>query len=376
VNAGGRTDLIPCRGCGEPTPTRTSRCWRCGYPAHRSLLSPASGLSLIASTVVIVAVFAVVLVGIVVIAQRERVVAADAAQQAAAEDAEGQAEELALLARLESQEPTPSPTPLPADTPGYHVVHDGESLFSVAGAFGVTANQLVFWNAAHYPTLRSTPALEEGWVLAISGPSLPTPVPTPTPQPRPASTQEPQIAAASIPDFGPGSFPASDRVTVTLYDVAGTSPATIHASIEQGGPWSDWLQGNAQAHVVTSLTYNFHFEDWGDGGCVVVAETASPVSFQYEVRLPRWVDAESASRSTVDWWLETIHETVWHEGHHIELYESVLPAMNEAVLTGSCGSVTADLQSLIYGANRANCEFDLAEYGYQHGLTLESCLSS
>jgi hypothetical protein len=185
-----------------------------------------------------------------------------------------------------------------------------------------------------------------------------------------------KIAAASIPDFGPGSFPASDRVTVTLFDVAGTSPATIHASIEQGGPWSDWLQGNAQAHVVTSLTYNFHFEDWGDGGCVVVAETASPVSFQYEVRLPRWVDAESASRSTVDWWLETIHETVWHEGHHIELYESVLPAMNEAVLTGSCGSVTADLQSLIYGANRANCEFDLAEYGYQHGLTLESCLSS
>ena len=162
---------------------------------------------------------------------------------------------------------------------------------------------------------------------------------------------------------------------MTYYDVTGASPAEIHASIEDSGPWSDWLRGNAQAHVRSSVTYNFHFQSWTDGGCVVIPETASPVTFQYEVLLPRWVDGEDASRRTVDWWLETIHETVWHEGHHIELYESVLPAMNEAVMTGSCHSVSADLQTLAFEAHRLNCEFDLAEYGFERGLTLESCLS-
>jgi predicted secreted Zn-dependent protease len=109
--------------------------------------------------------------------------------------------------------------------------------------------------------------------------------------------------------------------------------------------------------------------------CDVVADASTPVTFQYEVLLPRWTDAVRATESTIEWWLEVIHETVWHEAQHIELYEAVLPAMNEAVTNGSCESVAVELEELMVSANRANCEFDLTEYGYEEGLTLDSCLS-
>ena len=137
-------ELIECLACGEPIPTQTSECWACGYASHRSPALSSDGLSSIASAVVIVAVFAVVLVGIVGISQRERLVAEDATHQASAAEAARIAAERALLARMESREPTPSPTPLPSDSPGRHLVRRGESLFSLAGDFGVSANELIF----------------------------------------------------------------------------------------------------------------------------------------------------------------------------------------------------------------------------------------
>jgi predicted secreted Zn-dependent protease/LysM repeat protein len=337
--------------------------------------APDEGLSLLASVMVIVAVFAIAVTGVVVLDRREEILAAGDAAGGARGQAEEQAAEQAREAGLRSSLATPSPTPLPEDSPGQHVVIDGESLFSVAADFGVTANELVFWNAGQYPTLHASPALREGWVLKVSGPPIATQEPPPTPIPLPAPSAGPEERVASIPQFGPGSFPASDRVTVSFYDVSGVTPQEIHEELEAGGPWSDWLGDNAQAHVHATVTYSFHFAAASDGSCDVVVDAPTPVMFHYEVRLPRWVDAVRATESTIEWWLEVIHETVWHEGHHIELYEAVLPAMNDAVINGSCDSVAADIETLLATANRANCEFDLNEYGYEEGLTLESCLA-
>ncbi len=100
------------------------------------------------------------------------------------------------------------------------------------------------------------------------------------------------------------------------------------------------------------------------------------VTITYHVVLPSWAPPSGVPSRTVAWWTDTIHETVAHEGHHITLYEEHLPAMNEAVRSGTCASVEADLERLITDAQRANCEFDLAEYGYALGLTLESCMAS
>jgi hypothetical protein len=61
--------------------------------------------------------------------------------------------------------------------------------------------------------------------------------------------------------------------------------------------------------------------------------------------------------STVDWCTDISYGSVAHEGHHIEIYEAHVPAMNEAVRGGTCASVQADLERLITDAQRAYCEF-------------------
>jgi predicted secreted Zn-dependent protease len=92
------------------------------------------------------------------------------------------------------------------------------------------------------------------------------------------------------------------------------------------------------------------------------------------VILPSWEAPASASASVATWWVEYVHGLVEHEGHHIELYEAYLPRMNDAVLNGTCESTEADLIRLWDEAGHANCAFDLEEYGYAAGLTLEACL--
>ncbi len=349
---------------------------------YRALQPEPVGLGTLGQAAVIASVFAMVLFGMVALAQRQQAVesfvAASAQAVAVAERDQADADRRAAeaIARAD-RSPTPAPAPPDAGGPDTHTVQQGESLFSVAADLGIGPNELVFWNKEVYPTIQTSPALKAGWVLRTAGPPLPTPIPRPTRPPRPAPTPEPQVAgpgAPGLPAFGPGSFPASHAVTVTYYAVSGSTPHEIHASIDSNGPWSDWIGGNAQAHVETRSSFNFTFQGDGFGGCVIRPTGEQPVTITYNVLLPSWTPPAGASVRTVNWWTETILETVAHEGHHISIYESYLPLMNDAVRSGTCETVPVDLERLWADGRRDNCEFDLAEYGYAAGLTLESCL--
>lgn len=326
------------------------------------------GLGELTTAVVICAVFAIVLAGIVGLHQRERAVEAWAAQESAAAAVAGGGSPSAAPALT----PTPSPSP---DPPGAYTVRRGDSLFSVAADVGVSPNELIYWNRDTYPTLQSTPALRPGWVLRIDGPPLPTRTPTPTVAPTP----EPILAAPSVPGlptFTAASFPASDRVTVTWYLVEGGTPREILESIEENGPWSEWARDRATADVRVQPSFDFVFETDADGGCVVVPTADPPVSLTYHVRLPAWSPPQGVSVATVEWWASQLTRTVAHEAHHVTLYEEHLVAMREVVATGTCDTVADALQVVWDGALQANCEFDLAEYGRAAGLTLESCLAT
>ena len=386
-------DLVECRGCAQPVVAHSSRCWRCGRPVLHAVQPEPTGLGTLAQATVIGSVFVMVLLGMVVFTQRQHAVdefAAASERAAAVEDLEEREEaEAARRAAQAVARATPTPTPGPppdAAGPDTYTVQAGDSLFSVAADIGLSPNELISWNKDTHPTLQSTPALKSGWVLRTTGPPLGTPIPQPTPQPRPPptpqpqpATPEPQVAGPgtpTLPAFGPGSFPASEAVTVSHYAVSGGTPQEIHASKDANGPWSDWLGRRASAHVEVSPSFNFRFQGDGFGGCSVISTDPSPMSVSYHVVLPAWTPPAGVPSRTVDWWIETIHQTVAHEGHHITLYESYLPAMNEAVATGTCASVELALEQLWADASRANCEFDLAEYGYSVGLTMESCLAN
>ena len=320
-------------------------------------------LGTVAQGIVIVAVFALVLTGMLAMAQREAALAEVAVASAAPARTDAPAT------------PRPEPTPVPAPDaagPGTYTVQPGDSLFSVASALGIGPNELIYWNKETYPTLQSTPALTPGWVLVTDGPPLPTPVPDVTPEP---TIPEPQVAGGvPLPVFGPAAFPASGSVTVGYYTVTGGSVVEIAQSIAAGGPISGWIGGRATAAVEVSASFDFRFED-GLGGCRVVAFDDTPVDTSYHVILPSWVPPADVSPSVVEWWIDSINDTVAHEGHHIELYESYLPRMNSAVVNGTCESAEADLVRLWDEASHANCVFDLEEYGYAAGLTLDACVA-
>lgn len=76
-------------------------------------------------------------------------------------------------------------TPVPSASQGTtYTVQPGDTLSSIARAFGTTVDQLRAWNAERYPSLLANPnVIEPGWILIVSGDPNVTPVPTPTPPP-------------------------------------------------------------------------------------------------------------------------------------------------------------------------------------------------
>ena len=82
-------------------------------------------------------------------------------------------------------EPTPSQTPEGTTA----TVQAGETLSSIARAWGTTVVQLQTWNAERYPSLVSDPdTLQAGWVLIVAGDPNATPVPTPIATPTPIAS--------------------------------------------------------------------------------------------------------------------------------------------------------------------------------------------
>ena len=72
-----------------------------------------------------------------------------------------------------------SPPPSASAGGVVYVVVGGDTLFSIARAWGTTVAQLQAWNAERYPSLVTNPdGLEAGWVLIVAGDPSATPVAT------------------------------------------------------------------------------------------------------------------------------------------------------------------------------------------------------
>lgn len=86
---------------------------------------------------------------------------------------------------------TPSPSSAPSATPAatVYVVRSGDTLSSIARAWGTTVAQLQAWNADRYPSLMTQPnVLEPGWELIVSADPGATPLPPPVPTAAPTAT--------------------------------------------------------------------------------------------------------------------------------------------------------------------------------------------
>ena len=104
---------------------------------------------------------------------------------------------------------TPSfirPTPLPAPTLLAYAVKSGDTLTSIARAFGTTPRSIAFWSRDAYPSLDPESAgyepnrLEIGWVLHLIPGAVfdegDLPITTPTPTPASPAPTEPSPGAS------------------------------------------------------------------------------------------------------------------------------------------------------------------------------------
>jgi len=176
-----------------------------------------------------------------------------------------------------SGDPSASPTPSPSTGTEY-TVRAGDSLSSIAGAFGTTTAQMQAWNASRYPSLAGNPnVIEPGWVLIVSGDPNVTPLPTPTPPPatpKPPSpppsgsgcTANNRVAAGSpqtfrtIPGAGAGvalTFDMGGRmepaVDIMKFLVANKVCATIFAT----GVMSQTAQGQQVMAIIKANPHLF-----------------------------------------------------------------------------------------------------------------------
>jgi predicted secreted Zn-dependent protease len=190
---------------------------------------------------------------------------------------------------------------------------------------------------------------------------MPTPTPRPTPRPS---------VAPAVPTFF-DLFPA--EVRIVYYEVSGTDPSELLSSMYAGGPWSDWLNQRAIGQTRAEVVDAVGFRMTSDGSCQVVPTDNPAITYRFTVTLPHWTPPAGADPSTVSWWTSELEDIATHEAHHVLLYRNSEPALNAAVASSTCYTLSSVLQAIVDEADRNNCLFDLAEYGFALGLTEANC---
>ena len=194
---------------------------------------------------------------------------------------------------------------------------------------------------------------------------LPTPRPTPKPTPPPAP---PKVASITASYFGSG-------VKVSTYKVTGTTPQEISRSIQSRGPYSGWLGGRAEGLTKSVPTYRFSFQSDGYGGCDIVVERKPAIRITFTIVLPRWAVPSRVSTATIKWWNAEIKQVAKHEKVHVDIIRAAAKRLNSTLASSTCGNAERRLDAIWADAQRANCEFDMKEYGTASGLSLKACLA-
>jgi peptidoglycan/xylan/chitin deacetylase (PgdA/CDA1 family) len=121
--------------------------------------------------------------------------------------------------------PSLAPSPSQPISGTTYTVRGGDTLSSIARAWGTSVVQLQAWNAQAYPSLLTDPnTLEAGWVLVVAADPgatpLPTPVPTIAPTPQPSGCRSGnRVAAGSQQTFT--TIPNAGHAVALTLDMGG-----------------------------------------------------------------------------------------------------------------------------------------------------------
>lgn len=181
--------------------------------------------------------------------------------------------------------PTPTPTPSAAATPPAspvagttYTVRAGDTLSSIARAYGTTVAQLQAWNVDRYPSLADDPnVIGVGWVLVVSGDPGVTPIPTPT---SPPATPRPSPSAGGAACSAGNRVPAGSQQTFKTVPGAGSGVAL---TFDMGGrldPAMDILELLVANHVCATIFATGAMSQTASGQAVLAMVGAHPELFE------------------------------------------------------------------------------------------------
>ena len=312
-----------------------------GAPNTRS----ADGLGTLASSLVVVLVFLVVLSGLMAFGIRAGLAPTEAAGH--------------------SQPPgTPRPianvgaTPAPSDSPGTHSVRPGETLHSIASALGVSDSQLRYWNYDEYPSLLSNPQqVVVGWVLVTTGPPLPTATPGPTRPAEVAGRPPAETPLVALPELSVDVWNAAE----VYHSIAGRNPAELLDATEVSAPPD--CQGHAACAGPTTIEVSHEYiSDPISGSCTLLGAS---VQVSYAAYLPRWTAPEYVPSDLLNWWLLVLEHIRWHEEQHIRIASEHLGRLDSLLAGQPCeaaDTIEAALQAEMQSAQDA---FDAQDRSWQ-----------
>lgn len=189
----------------------------------------------------------------------------------------------------------------------------------------------------------------------------------------PLAIATPPPSVAAVPAYGSSFF--GPNTSVATYAVSGSTPAQIVESILSNGPPDQWVGGRAEALTLAFPHDRLTFEQVGST-CRVVASADPAIYFSFRITIPSWTPTRGAASATVTWWRTEISRVATHEKHHVDLWRAAGAAMTKAAAGSTCTNLVSRLTKIATDTRRANCEFDLDEYGRAMGLTLDSCLKA
>jgi predicted secreted Zn-dependent protease len=318
-------DLINCNACGQVVFASTALCWRCGQPA-----AAPGALGRSAGSVA-------TLVGVMVLAAA----AVGGAAFVFIPRDEPRSAPVGLAPRPDPADVAATPRPL--ETDGTHTVGPNESLFSVAFAYGVTPAELRYWNRDTYPTLDSTPALQVGWVLRVTGPPMPTD--SPEPPPVEVAATDPPPAAAAQAGLVPLPILTVDvwNADVRYFGISGSSPEELAASIAANiPPDPSGTLTDALAYVgPTDWDFRPALRPTGRSGECTIA--GAEADMDYEATIPQWTSPDHVRPELVEWWRAVLEYLRWHEEQHVRIFEAHLAELPGRLKGQPCD----DLQTIM-----------------------------
>jgi predicted secreted Zn-dependent protease len=229
----------------------------------------------------------------------------------------------------------------------------------VASDFGVTYEELRYWNRDRYPSLDSSPALQISWVLRVTGPPIPTHQSTQTPSvdPPPTTSSAPsETTLVALPALSTTVWHASIR----YFSISGRNPSELLNSAENKIPPADdgrTPKGDAAAYVepVTFDLQPNYLIDVPSGTCTLAGITANT---SYRATIPRWNSPKAVPPALLAWWKKVLAHIGWHEGQHVRIFVDYVDALGPRLAGQRCSAGQAIINQWSGELDAAQSAFD------------------